>query len=233
MESKEVAMKSLFLLTIAATGMTAWAQTSGGSLRARELFYTPPPQAAAKPAAPAPTPAKPPAPALVKETAKKAVPQSAPQPTTTAVTPAAPVVTAPPPVSPSAPARPPAAPVTAAAPQQVPTRVVSNAPQEAIPLGMRYAVLRRNPAGKFVEIDPESTFHSGDRIRLEMQANSAGYLYVVAQGSSGNWQVLFPSREVAGGSNEVSRGEVRQIPAGDRGQFVFRSEEHTSELQSH
>ena len=41
------------------------------------------------------------------------------------------------------------------------------------------------------------------------------------QGSSGTWKLLFPSAEVAGGSNLVHKGESRQIPPGDRGQFVF------------
>ena len=41
------------------------------------------------------------------------------------------------------------------------------------------------------------------------------------QGSSGTWKLLFPSAEVAGGSNLVHKGESRQIPSGDRGQFVF------------
>ena len=32
------------------------------------------------------------------------------------------------------------------------------------------------------------------------------------QGSSGTWKLLFPSAEVAGGSNLVRKGESRQIP---------------------
>jgi hypothetical protein len=71
------------------------------------------------------------------------------------------------------------------------------------------------------EVDPDTTFRSGDRIRLEVKANTTGYLYVVMQGSSGTWSLLFPSPEVAGGSNRVQSGESRQIPSGDRGQFVF------------
>ena len=54
-----------------------------------------------------------------------------------------------------------------------------------------------------------------------MDANTSGYLYVVMQGSSGTWKLLFPSAEVAGGSNLVRKGESRQIPSGDKGQFVF------------
>jgi uncharacterized protein DUF4384 len=227
-------MKSLLVLAMASAS-AAFAQ-SNGSLRARELFYTPPPDAKpAQTAAP-----KPPVPAApsAKDTAKKAAPaaSSGANPTTPVSASASAPSASTRPASPEKPNASPATPAaqvsaSAASPRQaVPTRLVSSAPLEAIPLGMRYAVLRRNDSGKFLEVDPASTFHSGDRIRLEVQANSTGYLYVVAQGSSGNWQVLFPSRDVAGGSNEVHRGEVRQIPAGNRGQFVFDEQPGSEKL---
>ena len=54
--------------------------------------------------------------------------------------------------------------------------------------------------------------------------------YVVAQGSSGNWQVLFPSREVSNGSNQVHRGETRLVPGGNQGQFVFDEQAGTEKL---
>ena len=57
-----------------------------------------------------------------------------------------------------------------------------------------------------------------------------GILYVVAQGSSGNWQVLFPSREVSNGSNLVHRGETRLVPGGNQGQFVFDEQAGTEKL---
>src|SRR5205085_3098750 len=82
----------------------------------------------------------------------------------------------------------------------------------SVPLGLRYAVLKRDPGGQFQEIDPDTSFRSGDRIRLKVDANTSGYLYVVMQGSSGTWKLLFPSAEVAGGSNLVHKGESRQIP---------------------
>jgi hypothetical protein len=109
-------------------------------------------------------------------------------------------------------------------------QAVSTKPPAAGPLGIRYSVLKRNAAGVYQEVDVDSTFHSGDRIRLEAQANTTGYLYVVAQGSSGAWQVLFPSREVAGGSNQVHRGETRLVPGGNAGQFVFDEQAGTEKL---
>jgi hypothetical protein len=157
-------MKHLLVLAIlAAPG--AWSQT----LKARELFYTPPADAA-KPAATAKAPV-----------AKAAVKNAAVKSTTGGV----------------------------------------HTLSASVPLGLRYAVLRRDAGGQYNEVDADTSFRSGDRIRLKVDANTSGYLYVVMQGSSGTWKLLFPSAEVAGGSNLVRKGESRQIPPGDRGQFVF------------
>jgi hypothetical protein len=155
-------MKHLLLLTVLGSSL-AWSQEQP-VLRARELFYTPPPDAA-KP---------------VSTAAKKT-------------------------------------PAKAVANKTGDTHTLS----ASVPLGLRYAVLKRDANGQYNEVDPDTSFRSGDRIRLHVDANTSGYLYVVMQGSSGTWKLLFPSAEVAGGSNLVRKGESRQIPSGDRGQFVF------------
>jgi hypothetical protein len=187
---QEVPMKPLLLLAL--TAAAAWAQGTA-SLRARELFYTPPPEASAVKPPPAPVPLPVPAPKVI---AKKT------------------------PAKTSSPAQP---------PTSAPSQAVVDKPASG-PLGMRYSVLKRNAAGEYQEVDADTVFHSGDRIRLEAQANSTGYLYVVAQGSSGNWQVLFPSREVSNGSNQVHRGETRLVPGGNQGQFVFDEQAGTEKL---
>ncbi len=173
-------MKPLLALTVLA--VSAASAQDQGTLRARELFYTPPPDA--KPAEAKPAEAK--------------APQAKPSEPNTAE--------------------------KKSAPKRAPERTAGSAQaadKSAVPLGLRYSVLKRDPSGKFNEVDPDSTFRSGDRIRLQVNVNTSGYLYVVMQGSSGNWRLLFPSVEVAGGSNRIQRGESRQIPSGDRGQFVF------------
>jgi len=178
---------------LAVVAMAAWGQENA-PLRARELFYTPPPDASA---------------------AKLQ-------------TPAAPAAPAPKKIAKTTPGKRPASSEGAA--QPVPTQAVVENPAALVPLGIRYSVLKRNAAGVYQEVDVDTTFHSGDRIRLEAQANSTGYLYVVAQGSSGNWQVLFPSREVSNGSNVVHRGETRLVPGGNQGQFVFDEQAGTEKL---
>jgi hypothetical protein len=79
-------------------------------------------------------------------------------------------------------------------------------------------------------VAPDATFKSGDRVRFQVKTNTTGYLYIVMQGSSGSWRLLFPSPEVAGGSNLVQPGELRTVPSGDRGQFVFDDQAGTEKL---
>ena len=172
-------MKHILVLTILMSG-AAWSQTEP-ALKARELFYTPPPDAA-KPA----THEKRPRPRRPRQSSRG---QSGDQDGREI---------------------------------RGQGKKVGNAHAVAsIPLGLRYAVLKRDANGQYNEVDPDTSFRSGDRIRLKVDANTSGYLYVVMQGSSGTWKLLFPSAEVAGGSNLVRKGESRQIPSGERGQFVF------------
>jgi Domain of unknown function (DUF4384) len=157
-------MKTLLLMT----GLACVAYSQDSGLKARELFYTPPPDA---------------------QPVKKSIPVRRPG-----------VV-------------------------QVPVATVAN-----VPLGLRYSVMKRDRADKFVEVDADSMFRSGDRIRLSVDSNTSGYLYVVAQGSSGNWQLLFPSSEIQGGNNRIEKGSSQQIPASNKGQFVFNDQSGTEKL---
>src|SRR2546426_421757 len=62
--------------------------------------------------------------------------------------------------------------------------------------GLRYQLLQRLPDGTEAPVDLDSSFQSGDRIRISFESNMKGYLYVVHQGSSGNWSVLFPDPRI-------------------------------------
>jgi hypothetical protein len=92
------------------------------------------------------------------------------------------------------------------------------------PLGLRYSLLKRAGAGQ-EEVDPDTEFHAGDRIRLAVEANDSGYLYLINRGSSGAWNVLFPSPEVAGGDNRIQAGIRYEIPAG----YTFTFDERAGE----
>lgn len=89
----------------------------------------------------------------------------------------------------------------------------------ARPLGLRYSILKYDSANTPEETDAESTFHTGDRIRLRVSVNEPGYLYVAHKGSSGAWRMLFPSEDLDGGSNAVVPGRDYDLPG--RTRLVF------------
>ncbi len=82
------------------------------------------------------------------------------------------------------------------------------------PLGLRYSVLRMSRNGSS-EVAPDSTFRSGDSVGISVQANEPAYLYVVARGSSGKWQVMFPNKEFQAGDNFIEGGRTYQLPTND------------------
>ena len=170
---------------VAAAVMAQTAPQNGKKLSARELFY-----AEAPPPAPAKAPAKAPAAKPVRQSVATAPTKATPPPT--------------------APAKvngdfsiPP--PRTAVVP-------VAYSPSTEKPLGLRYSFLRNAGGDEYREVDPDTVFHSGDRIRVAVQSNGEGYLYIVMKGASGTWKVLFPSAEVADGSNRVAAGRQTLIP---------------------
>lgn len=102
--------------------------------------------------------------------------------------------------------------------------------RSAIPLGLRYGILKRMKNGAGVEVDPDSVFHSGDRIRLSVEANDKSYLYVILRGSSGNWSLLFPSPHILGGRREVDRGARHEVPLVSSDWLVFDEQSGVEKL---
>lgn len=88
------------------------------------------------------------------------------------------------------------------------------------PLVLKYSILQKK-GSDFEEVDSDTQFHSGDRIRVRVEANESAYLYIVMGGSSGQWRVLFPSKDIAGGNNRVEAGAPCTIPPDTDPPFYF------------
>jgi hypothetical protein len=108
------------------------------------------------------------------------------------------------------------------------------------PLGLRYA-LTQVVNGAEAEVSPTATFHSGDSVRVKVEGNRDGYLYVIARGSSGNWKPLFPAPDINGGDNKIVGHRGYRLPsdtqvfsfdeqAGDERLFVVFSAEPVKDM---
>jgi hypothetical protein len=71
-------------------------------------------------------------------------------------------------------------------------------------------------------------FHAGDRIRFSVETNGPGYLYIVRQGSSGTWEPVFPSPEIADSSNRVEGWRTYTMPPKSR--LVFDQQTGTEKI---
>ncbi len=93
------------------------------------------------------------------------------------------------------------------------------APVSFTPLGLRYSLLHSADGTSYGEVDADTVFHSGDKLRVAVQSNDPAYLYVIVRGSSGNWKVMFPSADLGSGDNKVETMKGYELPPG--GRFYF------------
>ena len=72
--------------------------------------------------------------------------------------------------------------------------------------------LERQQGGEWTVIDPGLVLDHDDHVRFRFRANFDGYLYVMNQGTSGSYELLFP-REETGRQNKIEAGKEYRIPA--------------------
>ncbi len=77
--------------------------------------------------------------------------------------------------------------------------------------------LDRHEGAAWRAVDPGLVFAKDDRVRFRFRANFDGYLYVMNQGTSGNYETLFP-RQDTGEQNRIEAGVEYVVPA-TRGWF--------------
>lgn len=93
-------------------------------------------------------------------------------------------------------------------------------------IGVKTTVLlERN--GQTSTVPPSYEFRSGDKVKLVFTPSVDGYVYWMAKGSSGQYQVLFPNAK-AGSDNQVKRNQEYTVPV--RGGFRFDNTPGSEEL---
>jgi len=57
-------------------------------------------------------------------------------------------------------------------------------------VGLRYSILKKDPAGRYAEVAPDTVFQRGDSLRLSVETNQAGILQLLAQDPAGAWRLV-------------------------------------------
>ena len=68
-------------------------------------------------------------------------------------------------------------------------------------LGLGLTLFTRDSLGLAVRVDPTRTFHRGDRVRVLLETNADGYLYIFNTTNGGKPVMIYPNRELDEGGN--------------------------------
>jgi len=91
---------------------------------------------------------------------------------------------------------------------------------------MNVSLIRLDKRGNENPVSPQTTFYSGEGVKIHIQADQKGFLYILSRGSSGNVSILYPDPQIQGGNNQIVKGEVISIPTDD-GWFKFSKDPGT------
>jgi Domain of unknown function (DUF4384) len=89
-----------------------------------------------------------------------------------------------------------------------PTKPV-NAPR----LGLGMTLFTRDSNGLAVRVDPEHVFHKGDRVRVLLETNADGYLYIFNQTDEGPVLMIYPDKDLDEAGNYIKAHVPWEIPS--------------------
>ncbi len=89
----------------------------------------------------------------------------------------------------------------------------SDKPAVTSPMGLGYTLFQRDAGGRAVRVPTSREFRSGDRVRLQIESNSDGYLYVFNTVDGADATMIFPDARLGGGNNFVRAHVPHEIPS--------------------
>lgn len=85
-------------------------------------------------------------------------------------------------------------------------------PSTLAPIGLGYTLYMRDEQNRAVRVDPAREFHAGDRIRLSLETNTDGFLYVFHTENDGAPRMIYPDARLDDGGNYVAAHVPYEIP---------------------
>jgi len=90
---------------------------------------------------------------------------------------------------------------------------ITNATFSPAAIGIGYTLFMKDANGDAVRVDPTRVFHSGEAIRLSLEANTDGFLYVFYTENDGEPQMIFPDSRLSRGNNLVRAHVPYEVPS--------------------
>ncbi|HEY7544127.1 MAG TPA: DUF4384 domain-containing protein [Blastocatellia bacterium] len=99
---------------------------------------------------------------------------------------------------------------------------VESRQRPAGPLGLGYTLYQKDGSDKPVRADLAHEFHAGDAVRLVIESNTNGYLYVFHAENDGEPRMIFPDARLNGGDNRISIHVPYEVPSSQEPDPKFR-----------
>lgn len=80
-------------------------------------------------------------------------------------------------------------------------------------LGMGYTLYMRNENGDAVRVDPSRSFRTGERVRILLETNTDGYLYIFNTTDNGAPVMIYPDTRLDDGGNYIEAHVPIEIPS--------------------
>jgi len=104
-------------------------------------------------------------------------------------------------------------------PKRVPPQRPPSRPQNAPPpVALGYTIFMEQPGGNTERVNPNRTFHTGDRIRFMFEPGINGFLYIIHRENNRPPKLLFPDPRLSQ-DNKVSANKAVTIPSDNWWQF--------------
>jgi hypothetical protein len=90
------------------------------------------------------------------------------------------------------------------------------------PIGLGYTLFTLGDNGEAVRTDPTRQFRTGEGIRIALETNTDGYLYIFHTENDGQPSMIFPDARLNGGRNLVKAHVPYEIPSSQEASEAMR-----------
>jgi hypothetical protein len=104
---------------------------------------------------------------------------------------------------------------TAASANRIGNRNTSVTHKLSEAIGLGYTLFMRAPNGRAVRAEPSREFHNGDSVRIALEPNVDGYLYVFHTEGDGAPEMIFPDWRLDGGENWIEAHVPVEVPSSE------------------
>lgn len=82
-------------------------------------------------------------------------------------------------------------------------------------LGLGYTLFMRDSNGRSLRVEPGHEFHNGDRVRVSLEPNADGYLYVFHTENDGSPEMIYPDPRLYAGENWIEAHVPIEVPSSE------------------